>query len=106
MFLLDDLLALPFKAPISGVKWALRQVQTMVDQELMDDSIWKQRLLELQMQLELGDISEEDYAAEEAIVFARLREIRMRQQAMADEALRQMEASDEPSISIHSDYGE
>lgn len=105
MFLIDDLLALPFKAPIGGVKWVMRQIQTMADRELMDDTIWKQKLLELQMQLELGDISEEDYAAEEAVIFKQLREIRMRQQEMADEFLRDMESA-ETEISIHSDYGE
>lgn len=105
MFLIDDLLALPFKAPVSGVKWVMRQIQTMADQELMDDSVWKQRLLELQMQLELGDISEDEYAAEEAIVFRHLREIRTRQQEMADEMLRQMDST-ETEISFHSDYGE
>lgn len=105
MFLIDDLLALPFKAPISGVKWVIRQVQTMADRELMDDSIWKQRLLELQMELELGEISEEDYATEEAVVFEHLREIRTRQQEMADEIIRDMESA-ETDITIHSDYGE
>ncbi|MBW3672114.1 MAG: gas vesicle protein GvpG [Acidobacteria bacterium] len=105
MFLIDDLLALPFKAPIGGVKWVMRQIQTMADRELMDDTIWKQKLLELQMQLELGDISEEDYAAEEAVIFQHLREIRVRQQEMADEILRDMESA-ETEISIHSDYGE
>lgn len=105
MFLIDDLLALPFKAPVGGVKWVMRQIQTMADRELMDDTIWKQKLLELQMELELGDISEEDYAVEEAVIFKHLREIRMRQQEMADEILRDMESA-QTDITIHSDYGE
>lgn len=105
MFLIDDLLALPFKAPVGGVKWVMRQIQTMADRELMDDTIWKQKLLELQMELELGEISEEDYAVEEAVIFKQLREIRMRQQEMADEILRDMESAD-TEITIHSDYGE
>ncbi len=105
MFLIDDLLALPFKAPIGGVKWVMRQIQTMADRELMDDTIWKQKLLELQMELELGDISEEDYAVEEAVIFKHLREIRMRQQEMADEILQDMESA-QTDITIHSDYGE
>jgi hypothetical protein len=105
MFLIDDILALPFKAPIAGVRWALRQIQTMVDREMMDDSVWKQRLLELQMQLEIGDISEEEYAAEEAIVFQHLREIKMRNQELADQMLRELEDA-EPGIDVHTGYGD
>lgn len=109
MFLIDDILALPFKAPVAGVKWALEQVRTMVDREMMNDEVWKTRLLELQMKLELGEISDEDYAIEEAIVFEQLREIRMRQQAQAEEFLDRQRGSDDDDsadVVIHTGYGE
>ena len=104
MFLLDDLLMLPLKAPVAGFRWIMKQIQTMADDEMMNDQIWKERLIELQMKLELGEISEEDYVAEEAIVFQRLREIRMAREEMA----RQMRAEDEEDtgVSIHTGYGE
>ena len=107
MFLIDDLLLLPFTAPVSGFRWVMKQIQTMADNEMMDDQVWKERLIELQMKLELGEISEEDFAAEEAVVFQRLREIRI----MREEMARQYEAEaagdeGETEITIHTGYGE
>ena len=75
MFLIDDLLL----APVNGFRFILGQIQKMADRELNDDTVIKEQLLELQMRLELEEISEEDYAAEEAELFARLRVIRERQ---------------------------
>ncbi len=48
----------------------------MVREELTDDSAIKNELFELQLRLELGDIDEELYAAEEARLVQRLREVR------------------------------
>jgi Gas vesicle protein G len=75
MFLLDDLLL----APVNGFKFILGQIQKMADQELNDDTLIKEQLLELQMRLELDEISDEDFQAQEAELFARLRVIRQRQ---------------------------
>ena len=104
-FLLDDLLLLPLKAPIGGIKWVMRTIQKMVDEELMNDQPWKERLIELQMRLELGEISEEDYVQEEAVVFQALRDIRARREEMA----RQMAAErdeEEGGIGIYTGYGD
>ena len=106
MLLLDDLLLLPFKAPVAGVRWVMKQIQTMADNEMMDDQVWKERLIELQMQLELGEISEEDFAVEEAIVFQRLREIRVMREEMARQYQQETADEDEVGISIHTGYGE
>ena len=104
-FLLDDLLLLPLTGPISGFKWVMRTIQKMADEELMNDQPWKERLIELQMRLELGEISEEDYVQEEAVVFQALRDIRARKEELA----RQMAAErdeDEGGIGIYTGYGE
>ena len=37
MFLLDDLLMLPLKLPVAGFNWVMKQIQTMADEELMND---------------------------------------------------------------------
>jgi hypothetical protein len=107
MFLLDDILMLPFKLPVAGFNWVMRQIQTMANDELMNDQPWKERLIELQMMLEVGEISEADYAVEEKQVFQALRDIRARREEMA----RQMAAArgdddDEGSIGIYTGYGE
>ena len=99
-FLIDDILLLPFTGPIAGVKWVLRQIQTMAEEELMNDQPWKERLIELQMMLELGDITEEEYSRHEAEVFQALRDIRARREAAA----RGEEESDS-GIGIHTGYG-
>ena len=75
MFLIDDLLL----APVNGFKFILGQIQKMADQELNDDTLIKEQLIELQMRLELDEISEADYQEREAELFARLRVIKARQ---------------------------
>jgi hypothetical protein len=75
MFLLDDILL----APVSGFKFILGQIQKMADQELNDDTVIKEQLLELQMRLELEEISDEEYQEREAELFARLRALKTRQ---------------------------
>ena len=106
MILLDDLLLLPLKAPVSGFRWIMKQIQTMADNELMNDQVWKERLIELQMKLELGEISDEDYAAEEAVIFQRLREIRMMREDLARQMAAEQDEEEDTGISIHTGYGE
>ena len=75
MFLIDDILL----SPVSGFKFILGQIQKMADQELNDDTVIKEQLLELQMRLELEEISEAEYQEREAELFARLRALKTRQ---------------------------
>ena len=76
MGLLSNLLFFPITGPVAGIKWSLRKVAQVVDEELTDDSSIKQELMELQMQLELGDIDDEEYVRREADLMTRLREVR------------------------------
>jgi hypothetical protein len=92
MFFIDDLLL----APVNGFKFILNQIQKMADRELNDDTVIKEQLLELQMRLELEEISEEDYQEQEAELFARLRVIRERQLGL----LQQVHTADTSSIVI------
>ena len=103
-FLLDDILLAPVKLPIAGFNWILRQIQTMANEELLNDQPWKERLIELQMRLELGEISEEDYAVEEGRVFQALREIRARKEELARQAAGGED--EETGIGIYTGYGE
>ena len=100
-FLLDDILMLPLKGPIAGIKWIMRTIQKMADEELLNDQPWKERLIELQMMLEVGDITEEEYAREEAQVFQALRDIRARREEMA----RAAGAGDDEGIGVYTGYG-
>src|SRR5919202_6544619 len=94
MFLVDDILL----APVTGFKFILGQIQKIADRELNDDTLIKEQLLELQMRLELEEISEEEYKEREAELFARLRVIRERQL----ELLQQVHTAETSSIVIES----
>jgi len=82
MFLVDDILL----APVSGFKFILGQIQKMADQELNDDTVIKEQLLELQMRLELDEISDAEYQEREAELFARLRALKTRQLELLHQA--------------------
>ena len=106
MFLLDDILLLPLRLPVAGFNWIMKQIQTMANEELLNDQPWKERLIELQMMLEVGDLTEEEYAREEAQVFVALREIRARREQMAREAAEARGEEPESGIGIYTGYGE
>ena len=105
-FLLDDILLFPITGPVKGFRWIMKTIQQMADEELLNDQPWKERLIELQMMLELGEISDADYAREEAQVFQALRDIRARREQMAREAAAARGDEEEPGIGIYTGYGE
>jgi len=76
MSLLGKLLFFPVSGPVAGIRWTLGKVQNVVEEELTDDTPVKQALMELQMQLELGDITDDEYVEREAALMTRLREVR------------------------------
>ena len=76
MFLLDSLL-------IGGIQYVLDKVATVAEQELNDPERQRERLLEAQMQLESGDITDEQFAAIETDVFDKIREIKARTKTSA-----------------------
>jgi hypothetical protein len=80
MFILDSLL-------IGGIRFVLDKVAAAVDTELNDDTALREQLLAAQMRVELGEMSEADFATLEADVIARLREIRERRQGNEAAAL-------------------
>ena len=73
MVIIDTLL-------IGGIRFVLDKVAAAVETELNDDTALREQLLAAQMRVELGEMSEEDFAVFEADILARLREIRDRRQ--------------------------
>jgi hypothetical protein len=69
MFIIDSLL-------IGSLRFVLDKVAAAADAESTNDQGLREQLLEAQMQLELGEISDAEFAATEREIFARLREIR------------------------------
>ena len=69
MFILDSLL-------IGSLRFVLDKVAAAAEAELHDDTALREQLLEAQMQLELGEISENEFAEIERDLLARIREIK------------------------------
>jgi len=81
MFFLDSLL-------VNGISFVLDKVATIADKELNDPEHQRERLLEAQMKLEAGEMTDEEFAAIEKDVFERIREIKAggdNQQAVVDD---------------------
>jgi len=79
MLLVDDLLLLPF----SGFRFILRTLEKVAEDEYTNQAPVKERLLELELKRESGEVSEEDYVREEAAILRELREIENRKRALA-----------------------
>jgi hypothetical protein len=78
---LFKLLGAPFSLPAAGMRFVFKTLADLADQELNDESVVREQFLLLQVQLEEGDVDDEEYAEREAVLLARLREIKARQRA-------------------------
>jgi hypothetical protein len=76
VFILDTLL-------IGSLRFVLDKVVAAAEAEMNDDTSLREQLLEAQMRLELGEISDEEYAETERNILAAIREIRGTQQGGA-----------------------
>jgi hypothetical protein len=72
MLIIDSLI-------ISGVRFVLDKVAAAVETELNDDTVLRERLLDAQMRVELGEMSHEEFDELVADIVARIREIKERQ---------------------------
>jgi gas vesicle protein GvpG len=69
VFILDSLL-------VGSLRFVLDKIVSAAEAEAEDDTSLRERLLEAQMQVELGELSEEEFAEIEHDVLARIREIK------------------------------
>ena len=69
MFILDSLL-------VGSIRFVLEKIVAAAEAEAEDDSALREQLLEAQMQLELGEITEKQFARIERDVLARIRELK------------------------------
>ena len=73
-------------APAAGIRYCLDKVVEFAEQQLTDDEPVREQLLELALELEEGRVTEEEFTEREAILLARLREIREYRRQLAREA--------------------
>jgi Gas vesicle protein G len=69
MFILDSLL-------IGSLRFVLDKIVAAAEAESQDDSGLREQLLEAQMRLEMGEITEQEFSVLESDVLARIREIK------------------------------
>jgi len=72
MLIIDSLL-------ISGIRFVLDKIAAAVDTEMNDETVLRERLLDAQMRVELGEMTQAEFDALEADLLARIREVRQRQ---------------------------
>ena len=83
--MLFKLLGAPFTLPGAGMRFIFNQIADMANQELDDESVRREDLLLLQVQYEEGDIDDDEYAEREAALMVRLREVKARKRAQAEQ---------------------
>jgi len=76
MGLLSGLLLFPITGPVYGLKFVLEQIQAQVDAQMLDDGQVMADLMTLGLQHEMGEISDEEYALQEAALLEALNAIR------------------------------
>jgi hypothetical protein len=72
MLIIDNLL-------VGGLRFILDKIAAAVETEMNDDAALRERLLAAQMQVELGEMTQDEFDTLEADILARIREIRERQ---------------------------
>jgi len=79
MFLIDDLLLAPFK----GFSFVMNTLRRVAEEQWTDDAPLKEQLLALQVQLEDGTMTEEEYLQAEAAILREIREVQRRKIELA-----------------------
>ncbi|HUS18285.1 MAG TPA: gas vesicle protein GvpG [Terriglobales bacterium] len=69
--------------PLDGFKFIMNTLVKVAEEQWTDDAPLKQQLLELQVLLENGDITEDEYVEAEGKILLHLREIQERKRELA-----------------------
>lgn len=72
MFILDTML-------VGGLRFVFDKIAAAVDTEMNDETALRDQLLAAQMRVELGDMTEAEFAVFEADILRQLRDVRERQ---------------------------
>jgi len=76
MGILDGILMSPVLGPINGLLWLARTIEEQANAERWDEGKVVAGLQELELDLDLGKISLEEYETREAVLLQQLKEIR------------------------------
>lgn len=84
MGLLSGLLLFPVTGPVYGLKFVLEQIQEQVNAQLLDEDQVIADLMTAGLQREMGEISDEEYATQEAALLEQLNAIRAYKASLVD----------------------
>ena len=79
MLLIDDLLFAPF----SGWNFIMRTLLKVAEEQWTDDAPLKEQLLELQVRVDSGEITEDQYLQAESAILKEIREVQRRKIQLA-----------------------
>lgn len=89
--MLLKLLLSPVMGPINGVVWIAEKIEERANTEFDDQENLNKQLLTLQLSLDMGEISEEEYDAKEEEILLKLQELeeeaRLEAESEEEEAL-------------------
>ncbi len=85
MFGIGKLLLLPYSLPAAGIKYCIRQVIDMAENEMQDEGAVKEQLMLLNLRLEEGEIDEAEYRRQEAPLLVRFSEIKAYRRQLAEQ---------------------
>ncbi len=85
MGILFDLLSFPVTGPLKGLLWIAEKIKDQAEGEIYNEDNIRGQLMELELHLDLGEITEDEYMAAEEDLLARLRVIREFKAAQAKE---------------------
>ena len=71
-----DLLTSPFLGPIKGVAWITEKIIEQAESQMPSERTVLRDLTELQLRLDLGEISEEEYDKQEEVLLQQLQGLR------------------------------
>jgi len=71
MFLIDDILL----SPLTLLVWLGEKVNDVIEKELSDEGLIKEKLMQLQLRFEMDEISDEEYNKQEKELLTRLEAI-------------------------------
>jgi hypothetical protein len=81
MGLLMNLLTFPVTGPIKGLVWIAETIQDEADKQFFSEESIRAQLMELEMKIDLGEISEDVYTEAETMLLQRLKIARDRRAA-------------------------
>ncbi|RTM01591.1 hypothetical protein EJV44_00470 [Ancylobacter aquaticus] len=78
MGMLTDVVFAPAVGPLKGVLWLARIIAEQAERTLYDEGVIRAALLDLEQQLEAGEIDEDAYETQETVLLERLKIARER----------------------------